>query len=174
MQVRGEGFSKVEGEQACALLPPTPIRGSFARSNTRKEDGAAGPLSVVLARSPMVGECGCSGATRSLPQFGIPGVWEGGLSIRFPFPPPSVARCCCSDTPDPLDSGGSPSLHWTKDMKLCSVHTQAVQPSYSWARLSMLVASLMTKSTCNDITGKPAAHFLLKNTLVIFQQTVSQ
>ncbi len=83
----------------------------------------------------------------------VPRSLGGGLSIRFLFPPPSVARCCCSNTPDPLDSGGSPSLCWTKDMKQHSVHTQAVQPSYSWARLSMLVASLMTKSTCNETAG---------------------
>lgn len=146
----GEGgrYFQVEGEEAFALLPPSPSRRRFAHSNPQKEGGSAGPLSIMLARSPGGwGECGCSDATRSLPQFGSPGVWEGGLSIRFPFPPPSVARCCCSDTPVLLDSGGSPSLRWTKDMKQHSVHTQAVQPSYSWARLSMLVASLITKST---------------------------
>lgn len=88
------------------------------------------------------------------PQFACPGVWEGWLSVRFPFLPPSVAWCCCSDIPDLLDSGGSPSLRWTKDMKLWSIHTQAVQPSYSWARLSMLVASLMTKSTCRGSTSQ--------------------
>lgn len=131
------------------LIPPAPIRRCSAWSNPRKEGGATGPQSVVLARSPVVGECGCSSATGSLPQFGFPGVWEGGLSSRFPCPPPSVARCCCSDTPDLLDSGGSPSLCWTKDMTWRSNHTQAVQPSYNWARLSMLVASLMTTSTCN-------------------------
>lgn len=54
------------------------------------------------------------------------------------------------DTQAPQDFGGSPSLCWTKDMKRCSAHTQAVQPSYNWARLSMLVASLMTTSTCNN------------------------
>lgn len=101
----------------------------------------------------MLGEYGCSGATRSLPHFGCPGVWEGGQSICFPLPPPRVAGCCSSDTLDPLDSGGSLSLCWTTDMKQHSVHTHAVQPSYSWARLSKLVASLITKSTCKTQHG---------------------
>lgn len=47
-----------------------------------------GPLSAVLAQSPMVGECGCGGAMRSLPHFWCPGVWEGRRSICFWFPPP--------------------------------------------------------------------------------------
>lgn len=41
----GEGgrYLQVEGEQAFALLPPSPIRRSFARSNTRKEGGVRRP-----------------------------------------------------------------------------------------------------------------------------------
>lgn len=150
----GEG---VEGKEDFALLSPSPFQLCFAWSNPpgRKEGGGSRLPKRCVNRSPAVGGCGggvwcgCSGATRSLHQFGCPGVWEGRLSVRIPFPPPSVARCCCSDTPDPLDSGGSPSLCWTKDMKQQRIHTQAVQPSYSWARLSMLVASLMTTSTCS-------------------------
>ena len=53
----GEGgrYLQVEGKEAFSLLPPSPIQHCFALSNPRKEGGAAGPLSVVLARSPMVG-----------------------------------------------------------------------------------------------------------------------
>lgn len=58
MQVRGGGryFQvEVEGEALPPTPHPPPIRRCFAWSNPRKEGGAAGPLSVVLARSPMVG-----------------------------------------------------------------------------------------------------------------------
>jgi len=36
---------------------------------------------------------------------------------------------------------------WTRLTCFLPTHTQAVQPSYSWAKLSRLVASLITKST---------------------------
>lgn len=36
---------------------------------------------------------------------------------------------------------------WTRLICFLPTHTQAVQPSYSWAKLSRLVASLITKST---------------------------
>lgn len=36
---------------------------------------------------------------------------------------------------------------WTRLICFLPIHTQAVQPSYSWAKLSRLVASLITKST---------------------------
>lgn len=38
---------------------------------------------------------------------------------------------------------------WTRLICCLPTHTQAVQPSYSWAKLSRLVASLITKSTCS-------------------------
>lgn len=38
-------------------------------------------------------------------------------------------------------------LCWTRLVCRLLIHTQAVQPSYSWARLSRFVASLITKST---------------------------
>lgn len=50
-----------------------------------------------------MGECGCSGATRSLPHFGCPGVWGGGRSICFRFSPPEW-----------LGTGfETPQMHWT-------------------------------------------------------------
>lgn len=58
-------------------------------SHPWSKGGTTGPLSAVLAQSPMGGgECGCSGAMRSLPHFWCPGVWEGRRSICFWFPPP--------------------------------------------------------------------------------------
>ncbi|KAK5855583.1 hypothetical protein PBY51_007247 [Eleginops maclovinus] len=91
MQVRGgEGVSKSRVRRRFALLPPSPPPIRRCVAWPKKEGGAAGPQSVVLARSPEVlGGCGCSGATRSLHRFGCPGVWEGGLSICLPLAPPS-------------------------------------------------------------------------------------
>lgn len=65
------------------------------------------------------------------------------------LPPVCGPGAAGSDAPGPLDCGVSPGLRWTNDRKQHGVHTQAVQPSYSCDRLSKLVASLMTKSTCS-------------------------
>lgn len=111
--------------------------------------GPTGPLSVALAQSPMGwGSVVCSGATRSLPHFWVPRSLGGRTKRLLPISTPRVAGYGFWDTPGALDSGGSPSLYWTTDTKQRIDHTQAVQPSYSWARLSRFVASLMTKSTC--------------------------
>lgn len=117
--------------------------------------GPTGPLSVALAQSPMGwGSVVCSGATRSLPHFWVPRSLGGRTKRLLPISTPRVAGYGFWDTPGALDSGGSPSLYWTTDRKQRIDHTQAVQPSYSWARLSRFVASLMTKSTC----GPPQTH----------------
>lgn len=111
--------------------------------------GPTGLLSVALAQSPMGwGSVVCSGATRSLPHFWVPRSLGGRTKRLLPISTPRVAGYGFWDTPGALDSGGSPSLYWTTDTKQRIDHTQAVQPSYSWARLSRFVASLMTKSTC--------------------------
>lgn len=46
MQARGEGISKVEGEEAFPSFPPPPI-GASLPGQTLERKGAAGPLSVV-------------------------------------------------------------------------------------------------------------------------------
>lgn len=53
----GEGgrHFQVEGEEAFLLLHPSPFRPRIALSNPLEEDGSTGQLSVVLARSPVVG-----------------------------------------------------------------------------------------------------------------------
>lgn len=157
----GEGgrYLQVEGEEAYALLPPSPIRRRFARSNPRKEGGAAGPLSIVLARSPMIGGVWLQRCYEVAAPVWVPRSLGGRTKH-----PPSISSPQCGLVllfrhPRPAGLWWISSLRWTKDMKQHSVHTQAVQPSYSWARLSMLVASLMTKSTCNQ-TGNMFHHLL--------------
>lgn len=153
MQVKGGGYFQVEGQEG--LLPSFPPLPQWALlclvpTPVKEGGGAAGPLSAVVAQSPMGGVVWL----QRRHGVGCPMVREGGLTATFPSAPPAVAWCCCSDTPEPLDSAGSPSLGWTKDVQRRGVHTQAVQPSYSWARLSRLVASLMTKSTWKHRSGR--------------------
>lgn len=89
-------------------MPPCPLRPQKGRPVSRRTKCRVSPITHCW------GECGCSNATRLLPQFGYPGVREGGLSIHVPYSSPSMAWYCCFDTQVPLDSGGSPSLRWTR------------------------------------------------------------
>lgn len=148
--LRGNVF-QVQADEAFAFPPPPPSPSWHCTASRTPEVkvGPTGPLSVALAQSPMGwGSVGCSGATRSLPHFWVPRSLGGRTKRLLPISSPRVAGYWFWDTPDALDSGGSPSLCLTTDTKQLIDHTQAVQPSYSWARLSRFVASLMTKSTC--------------------------
>lgn len=65
-------------------------------------------------------------------------------------PPPNPRffarmQLCGPEAPDPVDSGGFLTHAGTEvNRRENPVHTHAVQPSYSCARLSRFVASLMT------------------------------
>lgn len=94
----GEGGRRhqVEGEEAFAFLPPLPTRRRFARSNPKKGGGARRPTKRGV--SWIAGGWGSVDAAMLRDRRPSLGAQESGRAdqeIRFPFPLPSVARCCC-------------------------------------------------------------------------------
>lgn len=148
MQVRGVHFQGLGG---LAHLSPFPFRHCFARSDPLKKGWNHRPTKHCVY--PIADGWGvwlqwCHEVTA---PFWVPRSLEGRTKHLLPLPTPRWLGAISPNTPDPLEPGGSPSQCWTTKMKQRqSIHTQAVQPSYNWAKLSMLVASLMTKSTCEE------------------------
>lgn len=126
---------------------PLPQLALHRLSHPWSKGGTTGPLSAVLARSPMGGGVWLQWCYEVTAPFLVPRSLGGQKKHLLLISSPRVAGYWFRDNLDALDSGGSPSLCRTTDTKQCIDHTQAVQPSYSCARLSRFVASLMTKST---------------------------
>lgn len=120
-----EGIPKLIARRisSFALLPRT--QHYIALSNPIKECVAVGPQHNVLAQSPLVWGVWLQRCNKVT----APGDYQGGLSIRSPFPSPSLTWCCC-DTQTHWTSGGSSSLIWIKGItslaftpRLSSLHT---------------------------------------------------
>lgn len=110
----------------------------------------------------MVGECGCSSATRSTTApFWLPRSFGRAESAAAPVSNPLIGWVASFERHWPSGTWliSSPVLDHRLDAQAV-LHTQAVQPSYNWARLSKLVASLMTKSTCEEKRSKKEENYI--------------
>lgn len=127
----------------------------------------------MLAQSPMGGGVWLQWCYEVTAPFLVPRSLGGQKKHLLLISSPRVAGYWFRDNLDALDPGGSPSLCRTTDTKQCIDHTQAVQPSYSCARLSRFVASLMTKSTYTntniDTRIKLTTHLLACNYYFVTQ-----
>lgn len=126
---------------------PLPELALHRLSHPWSKGGTRSPFSVALAQSPMGGGVWVQWCDEIAAPFLVPRSLGGRTKHLLLISSPRVAGYWFWDTPGTLDSGGSPSLCWTTGTYQHINHTQAVQPSYSCARLSRFVASLMTKST---------------------------
>lgn len=146
---------------------PLPQLALHRLSHPWSKGGTTGPWSAVLAQSPMGGGVWLQWCYEVTTPFLVPRSLGGQKKHLLLISSPRVAGYWFRDNLDALDSGGSPSLCRTTDTKQCIDHTQAVQPSYSCARLSRFVASLMTKSTYRntniDTLMKLTTHLLACN-----------
>lgn len=118
MQVRGEGVTKSRGRRPSPSFPPSPSGAALLGQTPKREAGPADPLSVVLAGSPVVGGVWMQRCFEIAAPVWVPRR-AGGQTKKSAsrFLSPVWPGAAVSDTPDPLDSGGSPSLCWITDMK---------------------------------------------------------